>query len=255
MDSIEMRHWLDVSSSVNVHMPNEIFNDLQHMDFKTWKHKAFTYAYYYLITYIYRNALYGFANPENYTQEKIVGTILGDHKKVSYITKKNGLLDLAGYTETTTNYPISFFMEDTFLEFGLIKDLRKEVSQLKVTHSPRLSTKLPIKAFRRFDEEEYTGTYYSFQSTHLIEKEKFINIITNTKLGYVGLYIYAYIKTMTYIYNNEGLKWSNKQLAEYIGCNERTVMKYLKELKEQGYVESTRNMIGQDFCIGQIMIA
>jgi Helix-turn-helix domain len=250
MDKDEMKKWLRVEGSIDIQMPNEIFDDLNQMEFKSWKHKAFAYSYYYLITYIYRNALYGI-NPEDYSQEKILSSLVSSYRKLMYITKKNGVLDTAGYTETTTDYPIAVYMDNDIIEFALIKNLRKEIPKLRIEHSPRLSIKVPLKAFKRFEGEDLTGTFYDFQNTHLIKIGDFINIISNEKLGYVGLYLYAYIKTMANRYGGS-LNMTNKRLADHIGCNERTVIKHLKELKKMGYINSKRNMRNKDSCIGMM---
>jgi hypothetical protein len=249
----QMRKWLNVGNTIDIQMPNEIFDDLNKMDFKTWSHKPFAYCYYYLVTYIYRNALFGI-KADDYSQENILKPLMSSFRKVLYITKKNGVLDLAGYTKTTTDYPVMSYMDDGVLEFSYIKELRKEMG-LGVEHSPRLSVKKPLKAFKRFnDSEEYTGTFYDYSDTHVINIETFIDIVSDVKLSCTGLYFYALIKMKLEKFK-DGYKISNKELANYIGCSETTVSKYANLLEKKGYINSKKDMISNNFCLGKIYVS
>ncbi|WP_342575818.1 hypothetical protein [Paenibacillus sp. FSL M8-0142] len=238
MNKEYLEQWLNVSESVNVQMPNEIFEDLSKAEFKSFNHKCFAYAYYYLICYIYRNALYG-GKTDQYSQQNIINVFTSDKSSVSYITKSKGILDSMNYTKTTTDYPVSYYMDDGVLEFGLIKELRMKIPELEMNHSPRFFVKEPLKATARFDREDYTGTFYSFQNTHKLDVEDFIKIISDKRLGHVGLYIYGYISMMCDKYNNK-FQITNAQLGDFVGCSERTMKKYTQRLEELNLVESTR---------------
>lgn len=239
MNKEYLEQWLNVGESVNVQMPNEIFKDLNKAEFKSFNHKCFAYAYYYLTSYLYRNAIYGGNNTEEYSQQNIINVFTSDKSSVSYITKSEGILDSMNYTKTTTDYPITYYMYDDILEFGLIKELRKRLPNLEMNHSPRFSVKEPIKGMARFDEEDYTGTFYSFQNTHKIDVKNFIKIISDKKLGHVGLYIYGYISMMCDKYNNK-FQITNAQLGDFVGCSERTMKKYTQRLEELNLIESKR---------------
>jgi hypothetical protein len=245
MNRNEMKEWLQFQEELPLekvirnHIPNEIFEDLDNAGLKSWKHKGFAYAYYYLSSYIYRNALYGIA-PLDYCQENMIKSLISHPTSVTYITKKNGTLDKIGYTRTTTNYPISVITHP-ILEFAFINDIKKDQNYTCPTNN-RFSIKEPIKALNRF-EEDFTGTYYSQQNTHLVTIQRFIDIVTNASLGYVGLYVYAYLSMMNDRFR-EGYQISNKDLSEVIGCNERTLTRYTKLLEEQGYIKSERKLLG-----------
>jgi Helix-turn-helix domain len=225
-------------------MPNEVFNDLNQADFSNHSHKCFAYAYYYLISYLYRNALYGGINTEEYSTENIVKLFLGNPKPVSYITKKNGILDKLGYTETTTDYPISYYKDkDTeMIDFITIKKFRKDNPDTQMNHSPRLSIKTPLKALNRFNED-YSGTYYTFQNTHKVNIKKFVDIITDINLGHVAFYIYCYLRMMNDKFP-QGYQISNKAFADLIGCSERTIARYTTELESKNYIKSERKLYG-----------
>lgn len=245
-----MKRWLSINGSVDIQVPNEIFEDFSNAEFTSWKHKAFAYAYYYLSTYLYRNVLYGKFDAEIYNQNVIVGTLISKRGNVSYITKKNGILEKElNYLKTTKNFPISLFKDNGTFDFKYIEDIKEEFRSVISLPSPNFSIREPVKALKRFDEEEeeegyYMGTYYDFQNTHLIPVETFIKIITDAELGYVGLYIYAFLK-MKCDQFNEGFKISNEEFSENIGCSShRTITKYTKILETKGFINSRRKKQG-----------
>lgn len=243
MEKKELEKWLDVNDSFNVQMPNEIFEDFNKAIFKSYNHKSFAYAYYYLISYLYRNALYGRNHTEQYSQQNIIKLFTGNKTVVSYITKKDGLLDQLRYTHTTNDYPISWYMDNDILEFRLIKELKKEIPDLDYKHSPRLLIKVPVIGLSRFGDEDYTGTFYSYQNTHTLEVNKFIEIITDQQLGHVGLFIYGYLRMMYDKFPN-GYQVSNQELGEVVGCSDRTIQNYTQRLETIGFLESHRKVLG-----------
>ncbi|WP_261378533.1 hypothetical protein [Paenibacillus agilis] len=240
MDKARLEVWLNASECINVQMPNEIFEDFDKADFKSFNHKCFAYSYYYLISHLYRNTLYG-GNTEQYSQQNIIKLFTSNKTVISYITKNDGLLDELGYTKTTTDYPVACYMDNGILEFGLIKELRKKMPQLELNHSPRFSIKEPLKCMSRFDGEDYTGTFYSLQNTHRIGIERFIKIISDDKLGHVGLFIYGYISMMCDKFSN-AYQISNVELGEIVGCSDRTIQSYILRLEEIGLLKSTRRI-------------
>ncbi|MCY9544902.1 hypothetical protein M5X02_30200 [Paenibacillus alvei] len=240
MDKASLESWLNSNDCINVQMPNEIFEDLDKAVFKSFNHKCFAYAYYYLISHLYRNTLYG-GNTESYSQQNIIKLFAGNKTLVSYITKNGGLLDQIGYTKTTTDYPVGCYMDNGILEFGLIKELRKRMPNLELNHSPRFSIKEPIKGMKRFNNEDYTGTFYSFQNTHSIDIKRFIDIISDEKLGHVGFFIYGYISMMCDKYSN-AYQITYVELGKIVGCSDRTIKTYILRLEEMGFLESTRRI-------------
>jgi hypothetical protein len=243
MNKSELRAWLNIDESVNVQMPNEIFEDLSNAEFKNFNHKCFAYGYYYLITYLYRNTIYGTCNIEKYNQQNIISLFVSNNTMVSYITKKGGLLDKIGYTRTTTNYPVAYYMDNGILEFSYITDLRKRMPNLEINHSPRFMIKEPLKGLVRFDGEDCTGTFYDFQNTHRIDIQKFVDIIADEQLGSVGLYIYGYLSMMNDRFPM-GYQISNTSFAEIVGCTDRTITKYTNRLEELGFIKSERKLLG-----------
>lgn len=245
MDKIKLESWLNVRDSVNVQMPNEIFEDFGEAKFKSFNHKCFAYAYYYLTTYLYRNCTssYGGSNTDQYSQQNIIKIFTSNKTALSYITKSDGLLDDVGYTKTTTDYPVANYMSNGILDFDYIKDLRKRMPNMELNHSPRFSIKEPVKGLVRFDGEDCTGTFYSFQNTHRLDVNNFINIVTDDQLGHVGLFIYGYI-SMMFDRFRMGYQISNPELGEVVGCGERTIQNYTQRLEAIGLLESKRKVLG-----------
>ena len=242
MNKKELTQWLRVKNENNIviQIPNEIFKDLGESNFKSWKHRPFAYSYYYLISYLYRVTIYG-NTPEEYGQDKILRVFLKRPDLITYITKRDGLLDKIGYTESESNFPISTTMDDNgILHFHKFKELQNDMGKnLLPNLGGRFYVKKPIKAFVRFDDEDYTGTFYDSQNTHRITIEKFIDIITDEELGHVALYVYAYL-----VYSckkfPKGFIISNKNFADAIGYGERSLSKYTLLLESKGYITSTR---------------
>lgn len=86
-------------------LPNEIFDDLQGY-ITNGTHLAYVYIYYYLTHFLYRNCKY--LNTEVFLDGNAIKQVLGyaeSNRTMNYISKKGGLLDEIGYTESTKNIP------------------------------------------------------------------------------------------------------------------------------------------------------
>lgn len=227
-------------------MPNEVFKDLvscKDYSKDASSHIAFAYSYIYLCTWLYRHCNY--FQMEKVTQERLK-EILGytsSYKGLDYIIKKNGLLEKLGYLETTTDYPLSWNLdEDRFLEFETIKEFEKKYGYgvIPNTISRNFKVKLPIKAFHRtkesLEERDLDGTFYDVYHTHMIPVEVFIYCMANVEIGVIGLYLYAFIKHMNGIYS-DSVDISLKQFVVQTGIKGTTLDTYLKRMKEQNIIE------------------
>lgn len=243
MNKKDFIKWLKIDEKkqdLYIRIPNEIFKDLGEVEFKNWKHKSFAYSYHYLISYLYRVTIYG-NTPETYCQESVISSIYKKSEHVSYITKRNGLLDKMGYTISTSDFPVTYsFDAEGILQFYKFKALQKQVGkEIMPSLGGRFFIKEPVKAFIRFDDEDFTGTFYDAQNTHQIKVSDFIDIIKNDNLGYVGLYVYAYLVYYCNKFPN-GYTLSNKEFSNFLGANERTVAKYTLELEDKGFIRTSR---------------
>ncbi|MED1206143.1 hypothetical protein P4T90_24400, partial [Heyndrickxia acidicola] len=141
----------------NLYMPNEIFDDLKSLNIKPTPHLAFTYTYYYFITWLYRYTKFEHTKILTRNIKEVLG-YKPDYEKIDYIIKKNGLLDNASYTETTTNYPAYWeFDEWENLKFVLLSELDAEVKSLGECLGANYKVKIPVKHVHRSVESNEDG--------------------------------------------------------------------------------------------------
>lgn len=223
----------------SIHLPNEIFQDLQQSKIESPKHIAFAYSYYYLINYLYRYSKYGV---KRYTQSDLKA-ILGYsrvNKDIDYIIKKNGVLDKIGYTTSVQDYPIEDWQDvDKTPVFTMYSEFKKEnFDELKAIglHNDRhYFVKYPVKAFYRTKEAKKAkimdGTFYQCEHTHGIPTSEFLLCMSNEKIGTIGFYLYGYLKYKIDYYKGcfaQGVE----SIAKEIGLSKNTVLKYKDVLEE-----------------------
>lgn len=239
---IELQKRLFYDSKENVmYMPNEIFDDFQ--KYIKPVHIPFAYSYYYLISWLYRYAKYG----EYPFDNKDIKEILGYHatnKKLDYLIKTNGLLDEIGYTETVKNYPIEWKYDDG-LDFTMFSELNADDQKIiQQTRSRKYFVKFPVKGIFRtqesLQEEIVDGTFYDLSNTHEVPFEVFLFCMSNKEINVTGFYLWSYLKMKNQHYE-QGYDVSVEQLCNDIGMARRTLMKYLKVLKQYNMIQSIFN--------------
>jgi hypothetical protein len=227
-----------------VHMPNEIFNELQ-LNIDNSRQVAFAYSYIYYITYLYRYCKFIDKNGNRVTQERIK-EYLGyspKNKKIDYIIKKGGVLDTIQYTTTTNDYPIRYYFEDNIIFFETISDF-KDIFQN--TNERNFKVKMPLRAFHRCQDSIsdglLTGTFYEVENTHRIEFEAFERMMESPNLGVVAFYIYGYLRHKNDLHR-EGYQRSFEKIGIELGMSDKTVRKYIDLLEALGFI----NVIRMDF--------
>lgn len=239
-----------------VFMPNEIFDDLQN-NIKKTVHIPVAYSYYYLITWLYRYAKYGTINIDNKNIKQILGYNT-DTQGIDYLMKKNGMLDVMGYTETVKDFPITWTFEDEYLDFEMLSEMDEDVQKaIKQNLSRKYTIKFPVKAFNRHidDEEmkeEYAkgyedGTFYELDNTHMIPFEVFMYCMNNDKIGCTGFYLYSYLK-MKNQHFSDGYDCPMERLAKETGLPISTMRDSLDIIRKYKMVEGILNQ--EYFCIG-----
>lgn len=227
-----------------LYIPNEIFDDLSIID--NGSHRAFAYSYYYLINYLYRNTKYG----QLIITTNDIKEILGYSKntnELNYIFKKGGVLDSINYTETTTNYPVGWELDNEFVEpvFHLVNDLDVNSQLLyKSRHTNRHTIKQPLRSFYRElvdrDINYQSGTYFIIENTHLIEFEVFDFCMNNSELGCIGFYIYSYLKMMNDKFQC-GYDAGRDRLSIETGIKSTTLEKYRTRLRAYNMITLIHN--------------
>lgn len=222
-----------------VFIPNEIFSDLQGYITKG-THVAYAYSYYYLTHFLYRNCKY--FNTEVFLDGNVIKQVLGyseSNRTMNYITKKGGLLDEIGYTESTKDIPLAWELKELEgLTFTMASDMPKEMLQ----PIPKMFfLKKPLKAFERtilkhnveannIEEVETQGTFYDVSNTHSVDFNVFMYCMGNEALGTTGFYLYSWLKHKHDIFRN-GYSVSYEKLSAETGLSKRTMIKYLNALK------------------------
>lgn len=253
MTKEELINWLDLNEygeNYSHYMPNEIFEDIvNEKQLKSLSMKAFAYAYYYLSTYAYGNAIYT-KDLSNYRVIDFCRAIgVKSHEHYGFITKRGGVLDKMGYTISTTDYPVFVNRYDNNgSEIIFYTTASQEAFNNDYPKLPKNSfIKYPVKAFTRNEEYkkiygDLCGTFYISENTHLISIETFVDIVTNNELGYTGFYIFSFISMMYDRYKKNGYIESCENIGKQIGASKNTSMNYLRKLKEYGFISTKRTI-------------
>ncbi|MGG0667712.1 GIY-YIG nuclease family protein [Lederbergia citrisecunda] len=211
----------------NIFIPNSIFEDLI-FNIKNGSHIAYAYGYLYLSYYLYRNCKY--FNVKTILNTNVLKELLGYKEKnrtANYITKRGGLLDKMGYTESTKDYPI--FLEETDgkeLSFITHKDVEGSVVPQK-----SFFLKRPVKMAEFTDIEE--------SQSHSIDFEVFNFCMERKELGTVAFYLYSWIKHNEDI--NEICEVFLKNISEHTGMAQTTVGYYIREMEKYNMVDYQKN--------------
>ncbi|MEK3855956.1 hypothetical protein [Cytobacillus sp. FSL H8-0458] len=198
------------------------------------KHIAFAYSYYYLISWLYRNAKYGEINITIEDIKKVL-TYTRKSQEVDYIIKKNGILDEIGYTETTNDYPIAWEFKDPELEFIFFSDMDKDIQKMLINQKGRnFKIKIPIKHLHR-DSESYKegildGLFYEPHNFHVVPFEIFLFCMGKKEVGVRGFYLYCYLKRMNEYYG-EGYDVSIEKLSKEIAIPISTLEKDIEAIR------------------------
>lgn len=225
-----------------IYMPNEIFQDLKVLHSKGSSHVAFTYSYYFLISWLYRYAKYW----DYQIDVKMIKRMLGyneNNKKINYIIKKDGFLDEIGYTRTNSNFPVAYEYKDD-LEFTMLSDLDKEVQAEIINQKGRnFKIKVPLKGIWRDSESErnrdWNGTFFQIDYTHEMRMDLFEFCMNDKQLGVNAFYLYGYLKYRCDKYDYYQV--SMERLGEEIGMSRSTVYRYLNKLISNEIVQYEEN--------------
>jgi hypothetical protein len=162
------------------------------------------------------------------------------NKQIDYITKKNGTLDMMGYTKSTTDYPLSVSINEYGqLEFITISQVKEEVMTPYIINDRNYKIKYPVKAFHRSPESEkdmyLDGTFYEVENTHGILYSVFEEIISDENLGVPGFFVYGYLKHCFDIFKN-GYQISLERMHREIGFQRELLNRVTKRLAFRGLI-------------------
>lgn len=207
-------------------------------ELKSVQHQEFIYTYYWLVAYLWRYALYA--------QQKIgqpdIKKILKynpNEKRINYVIKKGGLLDMKEYTLPTSNYPVSWSMkkgED--VRFDMLHDFDEEDRKLLASNqSHSYFVKSPVK---HMGDPENEGIFWNASNTHLMNGEVLTECMKNNKLGCAGFYLYGLLVFIRDKSNSDTFLCANKTLMEYTGWSKNKIYEVSSELVECGLINKTQ---------------
>lgn len=227
-------------------IPNEIFNDLTDSHIKSFRHRAFAYSFYYLSSYLYRNAKYGLIPLNDLYSLRLIEMLYGDRKPINYITKRGGILDQIEYTSSDNNFPISCDLDNGLNDFHMYQELNEEEKAYYKVPSGFICKK-PLKAFYRHREDLYhTGTFFQFENTHRIDFTIFAKCISSSRYGFEQFYIFSFLSAYEEFINSKpnvfrsyislSLSTSPKNLNRILSNLEKLNLVKFKSNKEFKYV-------------------
>lgn len=228
----------------SITMPNEILQEMKDWlasgELKSIQHQEFVYTYYWLLTYLWRYALYA----EQKLTQSDIKRLLGfnpNEKRLNYIMKKDGLLDIKEYTSTTKDFPISWSMKKSEqLSFDMLHEINQvDRGYLLPYQSPNYFVKSPVK---HMGNPENEGIFWNSSDTHIVNGEVFTMCMNNRNLGCAGFYLYGVLVFIRDKSKSESFLCSNKTLLTYTSWNRNKLQKLANELVCTGLIEKNQGV-------------
>lgn len=214
----------------------ELFDDLLVKGkLKGNRHKTFAFAYYWLVSYLWKYSKYGYREITTQDIKRILG-VSEVEKRMDYIIKKRGLLDSVGLTETTRDFPINTtFKELEGIKVTTLSDLDDGLAQEFLgKHSGRYVCKKPLLQYERNGK---VGLMYSRDDVFTISIFEFTRCVLCPEIGFDGFYIYAYLKYRTKMLGNTGVNIYYSELESKIGYKHRRIRTLIQNLVLAGLID------------------
>ena len=233
-----------------LNIDDEVFNILNGLQIegfiKNSNHKAFAFAYWWLVNYLWKYAKYG-------NDEITIGHIkevLGyncKYKPVDYIVKREGLLDNIGWTEYSTDYPIAYsYSKNNGIEYTMLYEI-DDYKDFKASRNKNYYVKKPLHAEKRIRKLkngefiELEGTIYSKDSTISFTFNEFDICISNSRLGCSGFWLYSWLKYKS-IMSKSTVKCTYSYMIKEVGFKEDKLRELLGELENVGLIKIYREL-------------
>lgn len=231
--------------NLSIFMPNELFSEIKEWTLsgavKSKQHQEFVYSYYWLITYLWRYAKYS----KMEINQSIIKEWLGynpNEKRINYLIKKNGVLDMVQLTTNTRNYPVDWIIEDKELSFLMYKQFDEED---RLIINKFNSINYVVKAPMKHIDRDQQGLFWHTDNSHEVSAHAFYECMKNDKLGCSGFYLYGYLKYLedkSLHFNQNGkIELANQTISEALLWDQKKITKLTNELacvglikKEQG---------------------
>ncbi|MBP0725202.1 hypothetical protein J5Y03_08345 [Bacillus sp. RG28] len=283
-NELELNNILKVNSNKKVFIPNQFFKDLiECNEFKpkiskikthegtvnTYEkeananHIAFAFCFVYMISYLYRyaNYIYYKGEEECFIDDKLIYMLCGTSPTsrgkdgVSYITKKDGLLERLGYSVKEDDFPIDYVyyvdvfgnVDYSFPDFILYSKVKYDLPTGYNKYNKKIN--YPIRAMHYDKESESANTldgyFYDVQYSTEIKINVFTYCMARKELGKLGFYLYAYLKSRCdYFYattDRKGYVRTLQDLSEDTGIGKSVLSKLLTVLEEHNMIFNSHN--------------
>lgn len=211
---------------------------------------AFAYSYIVAVSFLYKYTHFVDLNNETYVQNADIKEILGynrNTKTIDKVIKKDGILDLMGITRTTKNYPI-YHIDDLsnsingipIRELTYIEDIEKDdgirMILKDIVRNRNYEIKEPLFMSEAFGNRDYS-TIYSYESTHKITLDEFIDIIFDEETNNVDFLLYCYFKCKCKGFKKDTRMISLNTITRDTGMDSSTFYRHISILKERKYID------------------
>lgn len=223
-------------------IPNGLFREIKEWTqsgaVKSNQHQEFIYSYYWLLVYLWRYAKYY----QHTVTQKDIKQLLGynpNEKRLDYLIKKNGVLDMVGLTEHELDYPVSWNQKgDGELSFTMLSEFSRDDQRIIKSNKPqKYSMKSPVRHIGNGIDDGY---FRNIEETHEIPAYVFKICMENESMGCAGFYLFSilkYIEDKSIHFNKSAtFEMGNEKLAEITLWNERRVTKVANELAKSGLI-------------------
>ena len=213
-------------------------------DIKNNRHKTFAFSYYCLVSYLWKYSKYGEQEINVQDIKSILQLSVGD-KRVDYLIKKNGVLDLFGFTETTRDFPMATtFNEDNMIEVKTLKDLGEETEKsFLAQYNNKYACKKPLLQYNRKDK---AGLMFSKDDVVPISVFELTRTLLCPEISFDGFYVYIYLKYRCKMINYSDLRIFYAELEKQIGYKKRRIRELISNLEEAGMVKIESKYNRQD---------
>ena len=203
-------------------------------DIKNNRHKTFAFSYYCLVSYLWKYSKYGEQEINVQDIKSILQLSVGD-KRVDYLIKKNGVLDLFGFTETTRDFPMATtFDEDNMIEVKTLKDLGEETEKsFLAQYNNKYACKKPLLQYNRKDK---AGLMFSKDDVVPISVFELTRTLLCPEISFDGFYVYIYLKYRCKMINYSDLRIFYAELEKHIGYKKRRIRELINALSNIGMI-------------------
>ena len=157
-------------------------------------------------------------------------------KRLDYLIKKGGILDLFGFTETTRDFPTAtIFDERNMITVKTLKDMREDLAKSFLEqYNNRYTCKKPLLQYSRGNK---VGLMFSKDDVIPISVFELTRTLLCPEISFDGFYVYVYIKYRCKMIGYESLNIFYVELERNIGYEKRRIRELINNLESAGMLK------------------